>query len=159
MYYNIFFYNKEASFASIWTLFLLAQNRPSCFGWSAGYLVILDIFTAQIANGLSPFPSRYLLAASIPWSHNTVRMYSSAWCLRSNSLTWIMALSNSILLIQSGIPKSLRNPSPFGMGWEKREVFRNVKALILNDLGTWRRGGNHTTTISSPVSRTDRRCL
>ena len=41
------------------------------------------------------------------------------------------------------------------MGWEKRGMFRNVKALILNDLGTWRRGGNHTTTISSPVSRTE----
>ena len=52
------------------------------------------------------------------------------------------------------MPKSLRNPSPFGMGWEKRGVFRNVKALILNDLGAWRRGENFTTTISSPVSRT-----
>ena len=40
------------------------------------------------------------------------------------------------------------------MRWEKRGMFRNVKALILNDPGTWRRGGNHTTTISSPVSRT-----
>jgi hypothetical protein len=52
------------------------------------------------------------------------------------------------------LPKSLRNPSPFGMRWEKRGMFRNVKALILNDRGIWRRGGNHTTTISSPVSRT-----
>jgi hypothetical protein len=34
------------------------------------------------------------------------------------------------------------------MGWEKRGVFRNVKALILNDRGTWRRGENHTTTIN-----------
>lgn len=34
-------------------------------------------------------------------------------------------------------------------------MFRNVKALILNDRGIWRRGGNHTTTISSPVSRTE----
>jgi len=40
------------------------------------------------------------------------------------------------------------------MGWEKRGMFRNVKALKLNDPGTWRRGENHTTTISSPVSRT-----
>jgi len=34
-------------------------------------------------------------------------------------------------------------------------MFRNVKALILNDRGTWRRDENHTTTISSPVSRTE----
>jgi len=39
------------------------------------------------------------------------------------------------------------------MGWEKRGMFRNVKALISNDWGTRRRGENHTTTISSPVSR------
>ena len=45
-----------------------------------------------------------------------------------------------------------------GMGWEKRGMFRNVKALILNDLGTWRRGGNHTTTISRYVSDNQRLC-
>ena len=51
---------------------------------------------------------------------------------------------------------SLQNPSeiPHRLGWEKRGVFRNVKALILNDLGVWRRGENYKTTISSPVSRT-----
>ena len=52
------------------------------------------------------------------------------------------------------MPKSLRNPSPFGMEWEKLGMFRNARALIINDPGTWRRDGNHTTTISSPVSRT-----
>ena len=37
------------------------------------------------------------------------------------------------------VPKSLRNPSLFGIGWEKRGVLRNLKALILNDLGAGER--------------------
>ncbi len=38
-------------------------------------------------------------------------------------------------------------------------MFRNVKALMLNDLGTWRRGGNHTTTISETVESQNDFCF